>query len=192
MLDLSLYKPTALEKWIEKIYKANNILTPRDMDIYHIAEIFGGDIMETPIKSHARWEDDGDGYFVIFLNRALDELSRRSEFHHELCHPLQHVGIQERLPKPFKDLQERQARIFQLYASIPFFMVKELNMPNHKREAIGFLAEEFKVPYKLAADRLNQIGRRIFQARFDIQFAQYLREEEQKINGKTISYKIKD
>lgn len=70
--------------------------------------------------------------------------------------------------------------------------------PTTRKDAVigtvffGFLAEEFRVPYKLAADRLNQIRRRIFQARFDIQFAQYLHEEEQKINGKTISYKIED
>ncbi|MEZ2657239.1 ImmA/IrrE family metallo-endopeptidase [Aneurinibacillus aneurinilyticus] len=192
MFDLSLYKPTYVENWIEEVYQANGILTPNDMDIERIAEVFGGKVVDTKAKSHVRWEDDEDIFFVIFLNNALDELSKRSDFHHELCHPLQHAGNQERIPESFKELQERQARTFQLYAAIPFFMLKKLPIPQYENEAIDVLSNEFRVPYELAAERLHQIKRRLLQVRLDIQFTKYIQEEEQKINGEMIPYKFND
>lgn len=72
------------------------------MDIECIAEIFVGMVIDTKAKNHVRWEGDKDNFFIIFLNNGLNELFKRSDFHHELCHPLQYV---ERIPEAFKELQ---------------------------------------------------------------------------------------
>jgi predicted phosphoribosyltransferase len=105
---------------------------------------------------------------------------------------LQHVGNQERIPEAFKELQERQAKTFQLYAAISFFMLRKLSIPQYENEAIGALSREFRVPYELAAERLHQIKRRLLQVRLDIQFTKYIQEEEQEINGEMIPYKFND
>lgn len=54
MFDLSLYKATYVENWIEEVYQANSSLTAVDMDIECIAEVFGEKIIDTKAKSHVR------------------------------------------------------------------------------------------------------------------------------------------
>ncbi|MGG1531468.1 ImmA/IrrE family metallo-endopeptidase [Brevibacillus agri] len=179
-MDLSLYKMTPLEEWIAEKYLAHSIFTPEDLDIHRIANIFGGEISYLPTKSHARWIDDGFNDFMIILDSRLDEPSLRSEFFHELCHPLRHVGDQRTLPKTFRDLQEMQASLFQQYAAIPFFMVQELVLPVYENEIPLYLAQTFNVPVSLATRRFNQIRGRISQEEYSQRIATYLQSQYSK------------
>ncbi|WNC15381.1 ImmA/IrrE family metallo-endopeptidase [Brevibacillus brevis] len=172
-MDLSLYKMTPLEEWIAEKYLAHSIFTPEDLDIHRIANIYGGEISYLPTKSHARWIDDGSNDFMIILDSRLDEPSAQSEFFHELCHPLRHVGDQQMLPKAFRDLQETQASQFQLYAAIPFFMVLELDFPTYEKDVPMYWAHEFRVPLDLATRRFKQIKNRISQEEYSQRLVSY-------------------
>ncbi|WP_024983213.1 ImmA/IrrE family metallo-endopeptidase [Brevibacillus borstelensis] len=174
-MDLSLYKLTPVEQWITDKYLENCIFTPLDLDIDRIARMFGGEIVYMPTKSHARWEDDGTRDFLINLDSRLDEPDARGAFFHELCHPLRHIGNQAMLPKAFKDLQETQASLFQQYASIPFFMVQELELPSYEREIPYYWAHVFNVPVTLASRRYHQIKARIFREQSDLEFMSHQR-----------------
>ncbi|MDH6351878.1 ImmA/IrrE family metallo-endopeptidase [Brevibacillus sp. 1238] len=172
-MNLTLYKMTPLEEWITEKYLAHSISTPEDIDVHRIAEVFGGEVAYLPTKSHARWEDDGTSEFMIILDSRLSEPIVRSEFFHEICHPLRHVGNQKMLPKAFRDLQETQATQFQLYASIPFFMVQELDMPVYEKDIPLYLAHVFQVTIALATRRFNQIKARINQEEYSQRLASY-------------------
>lgn len=172
-MDFSLYKMTPVEEWITDKYISNSICSPKDLDIHRIADMFGGEISYLRTKSHARWEDDGTGDFLISLDSRLDEPERRRDFFHELCHPLRHVGEQELLPQTLIDLQETQASVFQLYAAIPFFMVLELELPKFEREISHYWAHVFNVPESLASKRYHQIKRRIDLEKRDLEFVAY-------------------
>ncbi|WP_338463360.1 ImmA/IrrE family metallo-endopeptidase [Brevibacillus borstelensis] len=174
-MDLSLYKMTPLEEWITSKYLENSICTPSDLDIFHIAASLGGEITYLRTKSHARWIDDGSNEFMIILDSRLDEPSARSEFFHELCHPLRHVGDQQMLPRAFRDLQETQASQFQLYAAIPFFMVQELHLPAYEIDVPLYWAHVFRVPLDLAIRRFRQIKNRISQEEYSQRLVSYNR-----------------
>lgn len=172
-MNLTLYKMTPLEEWITEKYLAHSICTPEDIDIHRISEAFGGEVSYLRTRSHARWEDDGTSDFMIILDSRLDEPTARSEFFHELCHPLRHAGDQRMLPKAFRDLQETQASLFQQYAAIPFFMVQNLALPVYEKDIPFYLAHVFNVPVLLANRRLNQIKGRISQEEFSQRIAYY-------------------
>src|SRR5689334_14681066 len=126
---LSGYSRTDLEKNVERMFKERGILSPSDLDIHDVAKVFNVHIdfslKEGPQR--AIW-DDYDS--VIFLNPDHSEEKQRELFFHELGHPLLHCGNQILMNnKSFRDLQESQANQFQLYAAIPFFMLKQLELP---------------------------------------------------------------
>ncbi|NRQ56084.1 ImmA/IrrE family metallo-endopeptidase [Brevibacillus sp. HD1.4A] len=172
-MNLTLYKMTPLEEWITAKYLEHSICLPEDLEINRVADVFGGEITYLRTRSHARWEDDGTSDFMIILDSRLDEPSARSEFFHELCHPLRHVGDQKMLPKAFRDLQETQASLFQQYAAIPFFMVQDLDIPVYEKDIPLYLAHVFNVPVSLANRRFNQIKGRISQEEYSQRIASY-------------------
>lgn len=161
-MNFSYYKETELEKWINDIYKNNEIFSPQDMDIHVIAQRLGIDIIYDNCQpfSHA-------GKYVIFLNKKSREAESRVAFFHELCHLLRHVGDQRDMPELFKEGQEIEAEHFALYAALPFFMISSLEVPEKNDLAVTFLAKEFKVPRELVAKRLKQVERRIVQSKLD-------------------------
>lgn len=83
---------------------------------------------------------------------------------HELCHLLRHAGNQTTLPQPFVQYQEEDAELFVLYASLPFFMIKELNLPPDHGQAIKQISSAFSVSMEQARKRYEQILRREFEA----------------------------
>lgn len=85
-------------------------------------------------------------------------------FFHELCHPLKHVGNQQRMPHAFHDLQEIQAGLFQLYAALPFYLIIHYEDVLHSSHAVPLLAYEFRLPPGLVQRRLEQIATRIRKA----------------------------
>jgi len=172
---LDLYQTTPLEEWIESRYQSIGIYSPGDLDIDNIAHWFGIDVFYMPgAKEEAIWDDDKA---VIFLNSDKSAPEIREVFFHELCHPLRHAGNQFMLPGIFRELQETQANQFQLYAAMPFFMIREMRFPRNERDIIHLFSEEFGVTHKLAARRLDQIKRRIYYGQAREEFVKKLRSQ---------------
>jgi len=177
-----LYQITPLEEWIETRYKAIGIHSSADLDIDDIALSFGIKIFYLPsAKEEAIWDDE-DAAIFLNSNKSLEEI--RESFFHELSHPLLHSGDQLMLPSIFRELQETQARQFQLYAALPYFMIKELKLPPHKNEAIGLLAQRFKVTPMLAKRRLEQIEARINKVILDQELVLHLQSKYRKADPK--------
>lgn len=158
-MDLSTYKPTDQEVWISKKYRDSGILHACDLEIDRIADIFGIDIRFYSGPPVADWSDE---HSVIFLNAYQRLEQRREAFFHELCHPLRHIGYQGwNVPKLFEEMQEEQAGHFQMYAAMPFYMVREYMVELSSEAMLEKLSEEFCLPLAFVHKRLEQIKRRI-------------------------------
>jgi Zn-dependent peptidase ImmA (M78 family) len=167
-----MYRETDLELWIYDIYQKHGIIHPSDLTLRNVAEAFNCEIIIWDKPTKAVWDDE---LGAIFLNEELRSETRREAFFHELGHPFLHVGNQLNMPKEFNDYQEEQANLFQLYASMPIYMIKQLELPRWEIQFIELLSWEFDVTIKLAQKRLNQIKRRIYQANSDKLFAAQLK-----------------
>lgn len=175
-MDLSYYTMTPLESWITKVYKRNGIDYASDLDMDYIASIFGGVISDTMTQSHVRWEDDEYRFFVVFLNEDLGYKQRRLEFFHELCHPLKHIGMQDRLPLHYRQMQEVQASHFQMYAALPFYLFEKfIETPSHI--FLQTMSEEFQLPETFIKQRMSQINRRIYTGKSAAEFKANFRTE---------------
>ncbi|PAD70023.1 hypothetical protein CHH83_05705 [Bacillus sp. 7586-K] len=171
------YKRTDLEIQIEDIYKSKGLLTPSDLSISNVAKKFGfGVTYMDGAPNRAIWdEEDAE----IFLDSNLSNKDARGVFFHELGHPLMHYGAQEKMTsKAFKDLQETQANQFQLYAAMPFFMFRDLDLPNSENGIINVLIKEFDINRSLARKRVDQIKRRILKSQLDKQYSELLANEK--------------
>ncbi|SEM80556.1 ImmA/IrrE family metallo-endopeptidase [Paenibacillus sp. OV219] len=165
-IDLILYKETDLEKWINKAYRKNGIHYASDIEIERIAAIWNVEVRTYLGPSFAEWKDDD--YSFIFINAYLTEEHRRDVFFHELCHPLQHTGCQDtHMAVQFRELQETQAGLFQLYSAMPAYMLEEFKSIQDRSYYLKVLAEEFVLPLRIVERRINQIQRRIQQERID-------------------------
>ncbi|MDN9012792.1 hypothetical protein [Brevibacillus laterosporus] len=169
-MDFSLYKTMPLEDWINSTYLRNSICTPNDLDIEQISSFFGGEVIYLPTNSHARWIDDGTNEFLIVLNNRLDEIAIRGAF----C-----------------DLQEAQAFHFQLYSSIPFYMVRELDLPLYEKDISQYISHIFRVPIELATHRFKQIKARIQQEEYRLTISAHLQEWYRKSNPENWSDETK-
>ncbi|UVI28193.1 ImmA/IrrE family metallo-endopeptidase [Paenibacillus spongiae] len=164
---LDLYKPNEIELWIAKQYRMNGILSSTDMDIDRIATIFGIHVRTYDGPTFTEWLD-GE-YALIFLNSFQTEKKLRKAFFHELCHPLRHAGRQDsqHMSQALRDLQEAQAASFQLYASMPWYMLYEFEGFSNDSLYIKRLSEAFRLPLTFVNSRIEQIYRRISQASYD-------------------------
>ncbi|MDQ0658808.1 ImmA/IrrE family metallo-endopeptidase [Paenibacillus sp. W2I17] len=154
---LPYYEPTDTELLICDLYQVLGINHPHELDIDQIASLWGADIIYYNGKPKSHWEGWGS---VIFLNKDDPVTQQRADFFHELAHIVRHEGHQDDMPELFLDLQEIQAYNFRLIASMPYYLLPTpLEMT--WSEYIGLLAEEFKVPIELAADRAEQIASRL-------------------------------
>ncbi len=161
-MNLSYYQSSPLEEWITQHYIKSNITFPGDLEVERVADIFQVDVVFANVKSHVQWDDD---YYLIILNNRLSKPYYRADFFHELCHPLKHYGNQTQMPKAFRELQEIQAKLFQLYAALPFHIIK-----NYIMMPATVIADEFCLPVEIVETRLIQIRNRIFQKRIEKQY----------------------
>jgi len=165
-MDFTLYKLSEIEIYINKIYKDNGIFYPEDMDIERIADIFGIEVHYYDGRPFADWKENEYSYVILNAFMALDQ--KRAAFFHEVCHPLKHIGQQRNMPSSFKELQETQANLFQLYASMPFYMIEEYTKDVYSWTAFEKnLAEAFCLPLSLVKRRIEQIKNRIYWAQID-------------------------
>lgn len=158
--DFDLYKPSRIELWISERYQNHGIYSPADMDLDRIGSIFDTYIAYTEGETKVMYDDDND--CLIFLNIYLDIPERRAAFFHELCHPAMHTGNQHSLPDTFVDLQESQATQFQLYASMPAYMLEKFEPSQFPGNYLTMLAESFMLPLSFVQGRIEQIQRRIY------------------------------
>lgn len=155
----SHYQETTLEKSISKHYRLHRFWSAEALlDIDRIAETFDVDLRYDTCKSVS---DNNEK--IIILDKRLTGLQRRKIFFHELCHVLRHAGDQRKMPALFREGQEAEAENFVLYASMPFYMISKLKIPDRQDEGVQFLSSTFKVPLKLAKRKLEQIQRRELQ-----------------------------
>lgn len=158
------YQETSLEQSISKHYKLHKFWnTEALLDIDRIAESFDVDLKYDTCKSVSDNKEK-----IIILDKRLTSLQQRKIFFHELCHVLRHVGDQRKMPLLFREGQEAEAENFVLYASMPFFMISPLKLPDRQNDGVQFLSSTFKVPLKLAKRRLEQIQRRELQGKLFI------------------------
>ena len=101
------------------------------------------------------------------------------------------------MPALFREGQEAEAENFVLYASMPFYMISKLKIPDRQDEGVQFLSSTFKVPLKLAKRKLEQIQRRELQGILILETARRLLtnhaiEETQASLGETTFYAYYD
>ncbi|MED0704882.1 ImmA/IrrE family metallo-endopeptidase [Aneurinibacillus aneurinilyticus] len=176
---LKYYTKTMLEIWIEEQYKQKGILSPRDLTIERVCTEFCIEIEYTEKINNVVWDEE---LIIVYLNQNLSSQEQKEAFFHELCHPLRHVADQRNRHPIFRgliELQEEQARNFQPYATIPFFMIEQLELPSRDKEIAGLLAQTFNTTYFFAYRRWEQIKRRIFQGIFDEKIKSYLEIREE-------------
>ncbi|MFD2637731.1 ImmA/IrrE family metallo-endopeptidase [Piscibacillus salipiscarius] len=148
------YYKTALEEWVTKWYLRNKVLSSHDMDIFQIALKHGIYLHKKPMLP--RYDVFGRYKGIIIDSREKEEI-QREQFFHELCHVLRHCGHQSMIPEAFRELQERDARHFTLYAALPSHMIKHYDFTDEL--IIGTLSETFKVRKELVVERLDRIYR---------------------------------
>lgn len=160
-MELSYYFKTPLEQTIEDYYFSYGILTSEDLTIERVAETFGVEVYQKDMRPFSDNEMN-----VVVLSTHDELFIQRKAFFHELGHVLRHAGDQRNMPKLFYQLQEADADRFSLYSSMPFFMLEQLPLPAAEEEAVGMIAEAFKIPGEFAQIRLTQIKERIASAKF--------------------------
>ncbi|MGG0972759.1 ImmA/IrrE family metallo-endopeptidase [Bacillus subtilis] len=89
------------------------------------------------------------GMPCIILDSRISKKKQWEDFSHELCHHINHVGVQYKLPPLFRELQENQANAFMYHFAVPSFMLKNIKLPATKREAINLISDLFYVTYSL-------------------------------------------
>ena len=149
-----LYTLTALEDWITKRYFRLGIKTAQDIEVSRLAYVHSIYIHYKQMPS--RYDIYGR-YRGIVLDARCSPEEQREQFFHELCHILRHAGHQTMMPEAFRQLQEWDANHFTMYASLPYFMVREYDF--NDPYLIHDLAEDFKVTEHLAKKRMEHIER---------------------------------
>ncbi|AQS55625.1 hypothetical protein B0W44_07360 [Novibacillus thermophilus] len=159
---IQMYYKTPFEEKIERLFSSKGIINPSELSIEYLSNVFNIQIVyisSTPER--AIWDNRMS---VIFLDSTKSLPEMREIFFHELAHPILHVGNQLNMCSDFRNYQENQAKIFQLYAAIPFYMIKKLNFPSEDRLIIEQLSDTFIVTHQLAKKRWQQIKQRIYSA----------------------------
>ncbi|MBB6637377.1 ImmA/IrrE family metallo-endopeptidase [Cohnella thailandensis] len=158
---LRYYKPTPMEQWIENLWRRAGISSPAQLNVDEVASRLNVWIHYMNQSSKAlEWM----GLRSILLDRRLSRVEQWEDFLHELCHVLRHAGSQTMMPQSFLEHQEADANRFVLYASVPYFMLRDVRLPDRQSEAADWIASHFGVTHTLAYQRLEQIQRRTFEA----------------------------
>ncbi|GAA0471703.1 ImmA/IrrE family metallo-endopeptidase [Alkalibacillus silvisoli] len=148
------YQPTTLENWVSRFYRKNGLLYPDDLYISDISCKLGIYLTMDQPFTYSFEEDD---LKLINVSYDLPTHKQREAFFHELCHIFRHTGNQVMMPEAFRELQERDAKHFTIYAAIPFHMLTQYKL---KDDQIHWtLAEDFNVPAEIARERVEKIYR---------------------------------
>lgn len=182
------YTLTPLEQWIEDLYKQHNFMKPSELTIIDVASRLN---IWTYFLDSGSQAIERNGLYSICVDRRLSRAEQWEDFLHELCHVLRHSGNQIHMPNTYTEMQEIEANNFVLYASLPYYMIKELSLPNLNNEAIDLLIETFGVTHILAQRRLEQIQRRVLQGTFDYEVKCYTVRQQRKFTAENWSPETK-
>ncbi|WP_103110666.1 ImmA/IrrE family metallo-endopeptidase [Brevibacillus reuszeri] len=160
MLQWNYYQPTELEKDIAALYRSIGIGNPEDID---------PELISARLNIKLLYKDDIVPFFhennrgrFIGLDKRLPASQQHIDFFHELGHLIRgHDGDQSTLPFLFRELQEEQVEHFIKYALMPYYMIKQLKVPEYERDFPYVIASTFNVQLDLAKERWEQIKRRI-------------------------------
>lgn len=166
-MNLHRYKTNEIEEMIIKKYTDHGIRYASDMDIDRIADIFDSMIVFTKDETRVIYDE---GFAMIRLNGFGREEVRRQNFFHELTHLILHAGNQHNVPPEFVALQESQSAHVQFYAAMPIYLFEEFRGIEQRSTYIKVLSEEFRLPIPFVTRRVEQIERRILQAKLDDEF----------------------
>ncbi|WP_368657667.1 ImmA/IrrE family metallo-endopeptidase [Metabacillus halosaccharovorans] len=177
------YQMTRLEQKIKEIYYELGIYLPHEIDPYHIANeynvwIYFHDNVSEVYKRREGTED----LYSMYLDERLSLQEQWQDFCHEFGHVVEHVGNQDKLRKPFKKLQERQANNFMYHFAVPTFMLLNYELANYHGDGITFIIEKFNVTREFAFKRLEMFRRQLNQVQMDKQFMEIIN------NKKVINY----
>ncbi|MBN2981951.1 MULTISPECIES: ImmA/IrrE family metallo-endopeptidase [Cohnella] len=175
---LRYYQPTPFEEWIENLWRKAGIATPEQLTIDEVAARLNVWVHYLNVSSRAlEWT----GMRSILIDKRLSRAEQWGDFLHELCHILRHAGNQTLMPRSFLEHQEAEANRFALYASMPYYMLKKIRLPERRSEAIAHIASRFGVTFSLASRRLDQIQRRTFEAILWAEFGRLELERQQRL-----------
>ena len=173
---MATYDKTVLERDIEKLYRHLGITEPDELNMYAIADKLNVWLYVEPIGSRAI---DRDGLYSVIIDSRLSPQEQWEDFGHELCHLLRHGGNQLLLPPAFVQFQETKAANFGYQFCVPTFMLLELRLPEHEREAAAYVAELFGVRPQFARERLRRFQQQRMSSQWREQLVQAARKEEE-------------
>ncbi len=154
-MNFPKYKTTALEDLVTQWYIRHRFTRPEDLNIKKIG-------LKYEIFLHCKPKQASfmkvGRFKEIVVDSRLPMNYQREQFFHELCHAVRHTGRQSMMPTAFRELQERDAKHFTLYSSLPFHMIQQYNITDP--EIINKWSTDFRIPIHLCKDRLDQIKRR--------------------------------
>ncbi|MED4526363.1 ImmA/IrrE family metallo-endopeptidase [Bacillus velezensis] len=170
-----LFQLSLLEERIRSIYSGIGITEPGAGDLEKIAErlkilIYYKNEKSVAVKLL--------GMACIILDSRMSKKKQWEDFCHELCHHINHVGVQYKIPSLFRELQENQANAFMYHLAVPTFMLKNLVLPATKREAITYISNLFQVTYPFAETRLDMYLRKLFSFKYHAFLTQRLEKEK--------------
>ena len=154
------YTSSPLESWVSNWYLKMNIYKPSDISIHKICKIHRIFYSEKPLPSYSK---QNGNFKIISVDSRLSIEKQHEVAFHELCHILRHSGMQGMMPEAFRELQERDARHFTKYASIPHHMILDLDFDSPN--VIEQMSSTFKVSQELCVERLLQIKKKTFHSR---------------------------
>lgn len=102
----------------------------------------------------ARFDVFAGEKFIVVDSQCVEQV-QREQFFHELCHVLFHGGHQSNMYDPYRELLEWEADIFQLYAALPYHILKQYDFSCEN--IVYTLADDFYVTNELCEKRLLQI-----------------------------------
>ncbi|WP_426447655.1 ImmA/IrrE family metallo-endopeptidase [Paenibacillus sp. S-38] len=157
-MNLTKYQTTHLEDFVDELYRRLNVSSPEQLTVEYISTALGIRVDYAPISC----SDECGGRFIIYLNFNLPPSDHFKEFLHELGHAMRHEGNQIHMHPLMREWQEWDAENFVLYASIPFLLLRKMELPRDQHSAIELIATTFRVDPEMAHTRYHQILRRIY------------------------------
>lgn len=142
---------TQTEDYIKNLYESLSIFIPEQINMIEIAHKLNIWLHFAPFGSRAIQRE---GLPSIIIDNRKKFYHQWEDFGHELCHILFHIGNQLSMPKMFLDYQEAKANNFMLHFCVPTFMLRALDFPDTRVEAIYLIIETFNVSFETAHKRL--------------------------------------
>ncbi|EUJ23460.1 hypothetical protein MFLO_15960 [Listeria floridensis FSL S10-1187] len=135
-----------LDDLVENIYDKLEI-KPGQIHMNTICAKLNLTLIKAPTRSrhtHMRNRD------YIFIDDRKHEQEQLEEFSHELGHYFLHDGGSLRIKNVYYEYQERQANNFAERFLVPFFALRQIELPPNRADAVYFLETKFNIRRDLA------------------------------------------